>query len=165
MSNIYVGGVPYAPDVRKLDAHYGRPQIGDRYPYTDVEAILDLPRKSCRFLGITRAWRKNGYKLYNLVINCEPNQGFVVLDDSERLGHGVSVFKQGMRKLHNTHDITRGCDDTKLDEQERGRKDHLVRVSRQMIIMERAEARKLPAPTVAPIPPPIRPTRTSEPTQ
>ena len=152
-SRVWFAGVPTEPDVRRLLDRYGVPDVGSRVNYEDVAAVLGVAIKSARFREVTRRWRKRLAKENNIIVGCDPGVAFFVLTEPERLDTGCGKFSSGVRIMRRGVDLVRGCDDAKLDTQERQRKFHIETTGAKLLFLEREEARRklLPVPTSAPV--------------
>lgn len=142
-ANVFFGGVPVQPDVKRLLDHFGRPVAGQRFPYEEICNVLQLDRSRTRWTTVTNAWRKTVYSLYNVLIGCVPGEAFIALNESERLSAGVGKYKSGIRCVRKAYVTVSGCDSAKLSEEEKNRQVHATGVMGHLLLHDRIEARRL----------------------
>ena len=58
-TNVFRGGVPVAPDVRKLTDHFQTPAEGSMIPYDDIARIIGAAYGTNRFRSVVMAWRRD----------------------------------------------------------------------------------------------------------
>jgi len=98
MSKLFLGGVPTAPDVKKLRTAFPEIAEGTDFTHEQIEAVIGLSPKSNRYRCVTLAWRKEMLNSHNIEIAAIPTIGFRALTGVERLDTNIKGFKQGTRK-------------------------------------------------------------------
>jgi len=102
--NVFFGGVPTEPDVRKLVDRFGTPEPGI-IAHEDVEAVLGHGRLTSRYRTVVWVWRRRLFRQSNIDMIAEPGVGFRVLTSGERvdvcvrdLGQTVTKLRRGGRR-------------------------------------------------------------------
>lgn len=99
MSKIFFGGIPTAPDVKKLREAFPKIAEGTDFTHEQISAVLGgMDPKSSRYRCVTLAWRKEMLNTHNIEIAAVSNIGFRALCGAERLDTNVKGFKHGARK-------------------------------------------------------------------
>jgi len=102
----HFGGIPTDLDVKRLrDAYpFDEMSVGDIMPYSDIEAMLGIDRRSSRFKSVTLSWRKRAFRETPFTIGTERGLGFKVLSDSEtaklsgdKLGCATRAMRSSVR--------------------------------------------------------------------
>lgn len=94
---LFFGGVPTAPDVKRLLEHFGSPQPR-LITHEDVEAVLGITRHTSRYRSVTGAWRKLLEQEHNILVSGAPG-GFQILTSPERIDHAMHQRTKGVRRL------------------------------------------------------------------
>lgn len=98
MSKLFFGGIPTAPDVKKLREAFPKIEEGTDFTHEQIQAVIGLHPKSTRYRCVTLAWRKEMLNEHNVEIAAVATIGFRALAGPERLDTNVRGFKQGARK-------------------------------------------------------------------
>lgn len=98
MSKLFFGGIPTAPDVKKLREAFPRIEDGTDFTHEQIQAVIGLHPKSARYRGVTLAWRKEMLKDHNIEIAAVAAVGFRALTGPERIESNIKGFKHGARK-------------------------------------------------------------------
>ena len=118
-NNLYFGGVPFDPDIRKIREAYPDSSLeeGQVIPYEQIEAVLQVKKGTSRFLGVTNSWRKRVNNENNgLRIETEPGEGFKVLNEEEKAEYSWKRFREGMKKFRNAFVRSAEVDRSKVSE-------------------------------------------------
>ena len=127
------GGVPTAPDVRRLLDRYPDLNPGDVVPYDDVAETIRAEHGSCRWRSVTTAWRSHLWHQHHYKLQCQPlDKRFLVLDDNGKVRHVVSELKKTVRIGKRAGQVAATVDATKLDDEQRRIHDHNVKMSAMM---------------------------------
>ena len=95
---LFKGGLPYAPDVRRLKEAFPEPEEGELIPREAIEAVLGLDWDSGRCRNIVEAWKKDMLKTENIHIGAVPGFGVKRLSATERMQEGKKYIKSGIKK-------------------------------------------------------------------
>jgi hypothetical protein len=135
---LYFGGIPTGPEVRKLQEAFGN--ISDRKGTTirheDIEGIIDIPRDSNRYRTVINAWRRKVASESGVEIRGDLREvvgvGFRILSDSEQISFGVSLRNRGGKKIRHSHRAIFNTDDKNLSAEERRIKEHGILAARHI---------------------------------
>lgn len=92
-----VSGIPYGPDVRKLEETYPNPEEDQIIKHEDFEKIIRTEQKTARFYGVINAWRRRLRADRNIDSEWVQGVGVKILNPAERLKVSESNIKQGIR--------------------------------------------------------------------
>lgn len=92
-----VNGVPYAPDIRKLEEAYPSPEEDQIISHADLEKVLNLPQKSPRYYGVINTWRKRLRAERNIDSEWVQGIGVKILNPADRLKESEKNVKAGIR--------------------------------------------------------------------
>jgi hypothetical protein len=113
-TRLFLGGMPFKPDVDKLRAAFGVPKEGDVIPWDRIEGVIGQPKKSNRFVGVVTAWRKALYNEHNVAFGPERGLGLRVLNPDERIQYAAAGFRMGCRKLARSARLAERTDPAQL---------------------------------------------------
>lgn len=101
MQKSFVGGVPTDLDIKKLRDEYPieNMKYGDVIPYSDVEELLQVKKRSYRFQTVTNRWRKTILRETNIIIGTVPSIGFKILNDSEKVNLSGDKLKRAAKSM------------------------------------------------------------------
>lgn len=142
-SELFLGGIPTAPDVEKLLAALGVPQIGQVITYSQVSQVIALDANQSRFRTVTTAWRSQLYRTHNLLLEAVTRTGFRVLDGSQRVTHSSKRFKRGLKVIRRAGDIASKTAVAGLTPDELKARDHVASVATSLQLAAAVQARKL----------------------
>ena len=57
-SEVWRGGLPYAPDAAKLEKAFPNPEEGQLFKHEEFEKLLIEKRGTQRYYGVINSWRK-----------------------------------------------------------------------------------------------------------
>lgn len=98
MSELYFGGVPVEPDVKKLLKVYPTLNVGDVIRHSEIEEHLGVKYRSSRYRTVTDAWRKRMFCDQNILLGAVSGVGFKVLSPDERLDRVSGRFRAASRQ-------------------------------------------------------------------
>lgn len=162
MTKLFLGGVPTAPDVKKLRKAFPEIEEGTDFTHDEVGAVIGLQPNSSRYRCITTAWRKEMLNEFNIEIAAISGIGFRALTGPERLDTNVKGFKQGTRKQGKSiRRVTMVRAET-LNELEQSRQLHVMRLGAAVLsqassMMKEIEPPKLKQQVSTQRPPPSDP--------
>lgn len=80
---LYFGGIPVAPDLRKLVEAFGSPEPG-LIDYERIESVLGITRERTRFRTVVTSWRRHLLGEENVYTAAIPGEGIKILTEQER---------------------------------------------------------------------------------
>lgn len=92
-----VNGIPYGPDIRKLEEVYPNPEEDQILNHKDLEALLQLGQKTQRYYGVINAWRRRLRNDRNIDSEWVHGVGLKFLNPADRLKESERNIKQGIR--------------------------------------------------------------------
>lgn len=141
---VFRGGVPLAPDVRKLVEHFGVPAIGARITYEEISGCLNgLSWRTKRWKAVTDKWRRTLDRDHNIITKAEPGTAFVVADSSSRVVITGETLTRGTRTIKKAHRIGVRTPRTGLSAEESRVLDHKIHTSATMIQVARTAPKEL----------------------
>lgn len=149
MANLYLGGIPTAPDVKRLHDEFGVPNPGDEFTHQTIEFILGLKRNSSRYRTVTSAWRKELLTDKNIDLAAVPGEGYRCLDQSERVEANVKIQKQGIRRTGKGVKRLMLQPHDKLDQVLAARRDHAIKLGGAIFQSGQQMMRELSPPKAA----------------
>jgi len=132
---LFFGGLPTEPDVKKIKEAYPDSELvtGKLIPYQDIAELIKQPFGTSRFRTVTNAWRKDVEKLTNKIIGVEPNIGFKVLSEPEKVVYGGQKLKMAGRAARRSYVIAARTDVLQLTDTERARLNHQTTICGKII--------------------------------
>ena len=129
--NIFAGGIPTAPDVKRLREHYpdNSFEVGQSIPYNEVERVLGCNKRSYRFRTVTFRWRRLVEKESNVIIGTDSGKGFVILDDHQKLSLSGSKLRSAARFARRSYIVAGHINRRNLTDDEASRLDHQGKVA------------------------------------
>lgn len=130
-TNIFSGGVPTAPDVKRLRDNFpdNTLQVGQQVKYGEVEKILGCSKHSYRFKTVTFRWRRLVEKESNVIIGTDTGKGFVILDDHQKLSLSGSKLRTAARFAKRSYIVAGHINRRNLTDDEASRLDHQGKVA------------------------------------
>ena len=152
MSNIFRGGIPYGPDIKRLTEYFPVPDLkeGLVIKHEELEAILEAPRHSSRYYGVVNAWISKMKGENAIILTWQPSIGLKVLNPAEVLEHAETRTKQKSNQLRKATKWFGWVDRNRLDETGKRRLDHQVIIAAKLAQQTR-DAQKDLAIELAPI--------------
>lgn len=123
---LFFGGLPTEPDVRRLRAEYPESEMkpGQIITYSTVSEIIKCDYGSHRFWCVTTQWRKIVERETNIIIGTKAGDAFVVLSESEKVGLSGDQLRKAGRRARRAWVVSQRIDRVLLTEEERKRLDH-----------------------------------------
>ena len=133
-ASMFFGGIPTAPDVRKIDERWPMKdlRVGDRMEYSDMEKTINYRRKTCRYNTVVNSWRKQVERETGKIIGTVTGEAFVVLSDSEKVGLSGAKLKTAMRSTRRAVVVASLADRKNLSAEECARVDHLSEIGNRI---------------------------------
>lgn len=141
MSKQFFAGLPTEIDVRALVERFGVPEVGAVIGYPEVEAVIKCKHGSYRWGTVTHAWRKQLYKLHNVVFRARDGE-FTALNAEERVDLGGDRVQRGFREFRKAHVLVSATDVSQLSDEMRAKADHIKSTTATAIQSARAVSRK-----------------------
>lgn len=132
-NNLFFGGVPTEPDVKKLLEAWPLEQLnrdrGKVITHKEIARVIEEAVRSNRYRTVVTAWRKHleTNADVSLRIVAERSVGYRVLHEHERTDHGLRDAKTATRGLKRAAVRVNMVDVTKLDDAQTKRHDHIAR--------------------------------------
>lgn len=92
-----VNGIPYGPDIRKLEEAYPNPEEDQVFTHKELEALLRIEQKSQRYYGVINSWRRRLRNERNIDSEWVHGVGVKILNPADRLKVSEGNIKQGIR--------------------------------------------------------------------
>jgi len=143
---IFNGGRSTEPEVNDLIEQIGVPSVGEQIPYTQIEAIIKVRRRTFRWNSIIIAWRKRLEREHNILLKAVPNEGYEVLNNSGRINLGGKFFKEGLRRVGRAVKVVSCTSRDGLSDQEKKAADHIQTTGAAIHLSAQTAARQLTYP-------------------
>lgn len=128
MSNVYLGGIPYAPIVKRLEEKFPLPSEGQIITHEELEVITGETRQTGRYYAVCDAWIKKLLSQQNIHAIWEKGKGIKILPPAERLEECEQKFKQKIKQTGRVIRKTHMIPSERLDEIGQKRLDHVKKV-------------------------------------
>ena len=122
MSENYFGGIPYAPDVKKIRTQYpeNEMKIGQKISYEEISELIRENKKSKRFYNITKSWRMQIEKESGVFIQpIGDGSGLKVISESEKLDLANREDRTATKKSRRSLIVLKSIDPKELTDDER----------------------------------------------
>src|SRR5580765_6333138 len=83
-TRIYKRGLPYGPELRRLDDAFPLPQEGEVLRYEQIEEVLQHGRTESRFKTVLYAWRRSLWRSRNIDTEALAGIGIKILEPADR---------------------------------------------------------------------------------
>jgi hypothetical protein len=142
--NIFIGGIPTGPDVRKIRQKYpdNTLSVGTTIEYKKISALIGHEPGSYRFKTVTSAWRKVVEKESAIFIGTNPGVEFVVLNEREKLDLAGSKYRHSLRASRRANIVASHVNRKEISEEEATRLDFID--NRSAAILSMARLKKTP---------------------
>lgn len=127
-----VNGVPYAPDIRKLDEAFPAPDEDAIIRHAELEALIKVPAKTGRYYGIVNTWRKRLRNERNIDSEWLHGIGLKILNPADRLKESERNIKQGIRHTGRAFRRLATVPRERLDSVGQARYDHAIGVAAKL---------------------------------
>lgn len=132
MQKLFLGGVPVKPNVDLLID--GLPYAaGDVYAHSSIAEICGEQYGTHRYRTVIASWKNRMRKERGIDIVAEPNVGYRVLRDSERITQGNKEAIHGLRQIKKGGERAMRADEKELTEAERRQRMQLMRMSADLV--------------------------------
>jgi hypothetical protein len=151
-TEIFKGGLPYKPDVKRLNEEFPVDQLieGCVITHEQFEAILQQEHGTGRYYAVINSWIIHQRSENGIYIAWDPGTGVKVLNPAEILNHAETRTRQKLRQTGRAIKTFAWVNRARLDEIGQKRLDHQLRVA--SLIKESIEsARKQMAVELAPV--------------
>lgn len=138
-----VNGVPYGPDIRKLEEAYPSPEEDQVLQHATLEALLKIPQKSQRYYGVINGWRKRLRNDRNIDSEWVHGVGLKILNPADRLKESERNVKQGIRHTGRAFRRLAIVPRERLDAVGQARYDHALQVASKLTQAGRDAGRQL----------------------
>lgn len=122
-------GLPTKPEVDKLINQFRNLKPGDKIYYEQIERLIGVKKDTYRFRSIIVAWRKQLRNEYNIELAAVMNEGYQVMNGSERIEFAAKTTKYGVKRVRRAGDVVLRTNRIDLKPEERIIADHLVKVA------------------------------------
>lgn len=144
------GGLPYGPQVRKLEDNYPVPEENRIISHNELSEIIGENHGTKRYYGVINSWRKTLLNELGIDTAWLPSEGLKILDPSDRLHHSEADFKSSLRKAKRSVRRLAATPRDRLDDIGKRRYDHAAIVMAK-IKLEAEHAQKQLAIDLAPV--------------
>lgn len=155
-ATVWKNGLPYEPEVRKLETRYEQLDEGIVIPHAEMEQLLGLPRSAKRYFGIINSWRAKLLRTRNIDTEFERGNGLKILPPEDRLAVSERDFHFSARALGRSLRRTTMVPRDRLNEVGKRRADHIekrvafayqsVSEARKQLAIDLAPVKSLPKP-------------------
>jgi hypothetical protein len=118
----FFGGIPYAPDIKKLRLSYpdNELKIGKIIPYHEISEIIHENKKTSRFYAVTSAWRRQVEKESGIFIQpVGDGQRFKIISESEKLELANREDRTATKKSRRSLIVLKSINDKELSADEK----------------------------------------------
>lgn len=126
MTMLYKGGIPYEPDVKRLNEMYQPSTLKEGRTITrdEISGVLQVPIGSQRFYGVLNSWIKQLRDHHGIYMRMIPSVGVKVLPPNEILEHGERMTHSKLRQASRAIKTFGYVDRSRLDHIGQRRLDH-----------------------------------------
>jgi hypothetical protein len=130
-ASIFRGGMPYGPDVKRLDEAYPIASLteGLLIEHEKLSKIVKAQKGTGRYYGVIDSWRKRLREENDIVLLWRFGVGIYVAYPHERLNYSETKIRRGMRGTKRGIRFLGSVERERLDEQGQKRYDHVIHVS------------------------------------
>jgi len=97
--HMFFGGVPTAPDVKRIEDALGVPKEGTTIAWKHLEGIILCARTEYRFSSVVTAWRKKLEREHSVLMIAEAGTGLKAATPDERIDWSARKVKAGRRAI------------------------------------------------------------------
>jgi len=135
-SQLWKRGVPYGPQVRRLEEAYPKPDENLMLTHEELEKLTGEQRGTPRYYRVVNSWRKKLFNELGIDSSWIWGEGIKILEPADRLHASETDFKTGLRKAKRAIRRLAATPRDRLDAIGQQRYDHVSIVMAKM----RAEA-------------------------
>lgn len=146
--SLFLNGIPYAIDLKKLDDEFGVPSEGQSFGYQALAKCIGYPVDSSRYKGVIDAWRKKLLKNHNvLLLPIGQKQGLKVAAPNERIDYAGAQVDRGRSHLRKATLVSGTTDTHRLDEGHRALQANIAQLAQiNLKLQTRVMPKELPIP-------------------
>jgi len=158
-TKFWKGGLPYGPQVKKLEDAYPAPDEDKIIGHEELEKLTGETKGTPRYYGIVNSWRKRLFNELGIDSAWISGEGVKILPPAERLHASESDFNRGLRKTKRAVRRLAATPRERLDEIGQQRYDHSAIVMAKMkgeaelaqkqLAVDLAPVKSLPRPKLA----------------
>lgn len=145
-----VHGIPYGPDILRLDEVFGQRQEDEVITHEEFTSTLRIDAANGRYYAVINAWRRRLKKERNIDTAWERNVGLKILNPADRLRQSECDIQRGIRKTGRGFRRMAIIPRERLDEVGQRRYDHALQVASKLMTATR-DANKELAVDLAPV--------------
>lgn len=138
-----VNGIPYGPDVRKLEEAFPNPEEDQVITSEEFEKVIRTPAKTARFYGVINTWRRRLRTDRNIDTEWVQGVGVKILNPADRLKVSEGNIKQGIRHTGRAFRRLAITPRERLDATGQQRYDHQLQVAAKLTAAGRDAKREL----------------------
>jgi hypothetical protein len=139
---IFEGRPPVSPEVQMLHDHYGKPEKGQVFTHDEIGDVIKEKYGAARYRTITTTWRKQIFRMYGIIVDAIPGQGFKALLDSEGLQYSDKQLKSSGRKMKKAAQSAMSIDEKNLTQDEKSVLQHRIVTHAKLRTLLAAEQRR-----------------------
>ena len=143
--NLFLGGVPTAPDVQSMIEAFGVPEEGSVVSCEAIEAAINAPRGSDRYKTVIGAWKKRMENEHGVVLVAVPNVGYKAADPNGKLDVSHGYFKQSIRRASRCSKIAGITDKRRLDADGQRALEHYRKIAGVVRLAASVKPKELPS--------------------
>jgi len=121
---LWKNGLPYGPQVKKMEEAFPSPEENKLLLHEDLEKLIGEKRGSQRYYGVINSWRKKIFNELGIDTAWMPGDGVKILPPEERLHASEFDFRIGLRKTKRAIRRLAATPRDRLDEIGQRRYDH-----------------------------------------
>jgi hypothetical protein len=145
-TSLFGNGVPTGPDVDKLIARFGIPEIGSVISHADIAATLNAPTRN-RLSSVVTAWRRRLDIQHNLLLVAVRGTGYEICTNSKRVQHSTDCYKSGLKRVRRAVEVAVRTDSLGLRPEEVRVRDHIVKTGGALQLAAATAAKQLKYPS------------------
>jgi len=149
---IFNAGVPYGPDIKRLNEAFPAAQLIPEsiIPHEELEAIVRARRGTGRYYGVVNSWTKGLLSEHRIYLRWEQRVGLKVLSAKDTWTDGRKRTRQKIRQTQRASRILTYVNRNELPESERPLFDHDLEKHAKMAAYLSTSAKEMALP-VGPI--------------
>lgn len=128
---IFLGGLPYAPDVNRLKDTYPISELreGRIIPHEELSAIIQSPARAGRYYAVCNAWVNSIKNSHGIILVWERKEGLKVLAPDGVLSFAETRTRQKLKQTGKALRLFSWVERKRLDATGQQRLDHQLRVA------------------------------------
>lgn len=130
-SIVYRGGLPYAPDVKRLNDAFAIASLteGRVITHMELEGVLACKSKSARYYAVINSWIHQQKNANGILMRWEPTVGVKIMNPADVLAYAETRTRQKLTQTGKAVRMFAYVDRARLDEVGQRRLDHQIRVA------------------------------------